>query len=63
MKKRIVAALVLLGMAGALFAAGRRESTATPSGGKAPMEFVIGNGTEIQSIDPTQIEGVPEHRV
>jgi oligopeptide transport system substrate-binding protein len=27
------------------------------------MEFVIGNGTEIQSIDPSQIEGVPEHRV
>ena len=26
-------------------------------------EFVLVNGTEIQSIDPSQIEGVPEHRV
>jgi len=27
------------------------------------MEMIIGNGSEIQSIDPTQIEGIPEHRV
>jgi len=31
--------------------------------GSPVTEFVIGNGTEIQSIDPSQIKGVPEHRV
>jgi oligopeptide transport system substrate-binding protein len=47
-----------------LFAGGGGQAgRTTGSGGKTPMEFVIGNGTEIQSIDPTQIEGVPEHRV
>jgi len=27
------------------------------------MEMVIGNGSEIQSLDPSQLTGVPEHRV
>ena len=46
-------------MAGALFAGGGGQtSTASRS-----QEMVIGNGAEIQSIDPTQIQGVPEHRV
>jgi oligopeptide transport system substrate-binding protein len=66
MKKRIAAICILLCAFSALavpslFAAGRRTDTAP--GGKTPMEFVIGNGAEIQSLDPTQIEGVPEHRV
>lgn len=26
-------------------------------------EFIIGNGTEPQSLDPSKIEGVPEHRI
>jgi oligopeptide transport system substrate-binding protein len=30
---------------------------------RLPTEFIVENGTEIQSIDPSQIEGVPEHRV
>jgi len=33
------------------------------SGGGSPMEIVINNGTQIQSLDPSQITGVPEHRV
>ncbi|MDR2481100.1 MAG: peptide ABC transporter substrate-binding protein [Spirochaetaceae bacterium] len=32
-------------------------------GAKEGQEFVLVNGTEIQSIDPTQVQGVPEHRV
>jgi oligopeptide transport system substrate-binding protein len=33
------------------------------AGAGALAEFVLANGTEIQSIDPSQIQGVPEHRV
>jgi oligopeptide transport system substrate-binding protein len=63
MKRRILTASLLLCVACALFATGRQQSRTTPSSGGGGQEFVIGNGTEIQSIDPTQIEGVPEHRV
>ena len=27
------------------------------------VEFIINNGTEPQSLDPSKIEGVPEHRI
>jgi len=43
-----------------LFVACQRE---TASGTVAGMEMVINNGTNIQSLDPTQVTGVPEHRV
>ena len=55
MKNRFCFALIL----GATIAAG----CAQKSTGRMDTEFVIGNGTEIQSIDPSQIEGVPERRV
>jgi oligopeptide transport system substrate-binding protein len=64
MKRGLILALSLIAISGALFAAGGSQSGGAASGGaKAPVEFVLGNGTEIQSIDPSQIEGVPEHRV
>ncbi|MCL2276791.1 MAG: peptide ABC transporter substrate-binding protein [Treponema sp.] len=35
----------------------------TGSSGVSPMEMVINNGTNVQSLDPSQVTGVPEHRV
>ncbi|MCL2719759.1 MAG: peptide ABC transporter substrate-binding protein [Treponema sp.] len=32
-------------------------------GERTAMEMVINNGTDIQSLDPSQVTGVPEHRV
>jgi oligopeptide transport system substrate-binding protein len=61
MKKSLLTVLGILLAASAVFASGQQGRTPAQSGG-ASMEFVMGNGTEIQSIDPTQIEGVPEHR-
>ncbi|MDR2617598.1 MAG: peptide ABC transporter substrate-binding protein [Treponema sp.] len=68
MKKTIVTVVCLLIAAGALYAGGGSQSSGGQAGGSSgstagKAEFVIGNGTEIQSIDPSQIEGVPEHRV
>jgi oligopeptide transport system substrate-binding protein len=62
MKKPLFTALCLLIATGTLYAAGGSQASGS-SGGAAKPEFVIGNGTEIQSIDPSPIEGVPEHRV
>nr|WP_043923475.1 peptide ABC transporter substrate-binding protein [Leadbettera azotonutricia] len=63
MKRSLILALSLAVISGALFAGGGQSSSAASSGAKASAEFVVGNGTEIQSIDPSQIEGVPEARV
>ncbi|MDR2150772.1 MAG: peptide ABC transporter substrate-binding protein [Spirochaetaceae bacterium] len=60
--KRIFIAFLMFCTALSVVCGNGRQSVTT-GGAKAPMEFVIGNGTEIQSIDPTQIEGVPEHKV
>ena len=56
--KRGLTLLVCLLIAGSLFAAAGRDS-----GSKASMEMVIGNGANPQSLDPSQITGVPEHRI
>ena len=56
MKKGIMILLCLL-IAGALFAGGNQAAST------ARTEMVINNGTNIQSLDPSQITGVPEHRV
>ncbi|GHV02300.1 ABC transporter substrate-binding protein [Spirochaetia bacterium] len=61
MKKGVIVAVLALCAAGALFAGGGQAKTT--AGSKSGTEFIIGNGTEIQSLDPTQIEGVPESRV
>ena len=53
--------LILCGvlLTGILFAGGGAQQ----SSGAAAMEMVIGNGANPQSLDPTQITGVPEHRI
>jgi oligopeptide transport system substrate-binding protein len=59
--KRI--ALILGVMICAVYSGCSKSETAGGTADKKTMEFVICNGTEIKSIDPSQIEGVPEHRV
>ncbi len=55
--KKIAASLVAVLMTAAIFAGGSADAT-----GKG-AEFIIGNGAEPQSLDPSKIEGVPEHRI
>jgi oligopeptide transport system substrate-binding protein len=59
MKKTVLLVLCAVILAAGFLSCGGGSS-------KAPvqtMEMVIGNGAEIQSVDPSQITGVPEHRV
>ena len=58
MKKAIAILLVLLSMSTLLFLSCGQK---TMSADKA--EFIIGNGAEPQSLDPSHIQGVPEHRI
>ena len=58
MKNRLIAGLCVFGTLAVLLA-----GCGSKSAKRSPTELVIENGTEIQSIDPSQIEGVPEHRV
>ncbi|MCL2214987.1 MAG: peptide ABC transporter substrate-binding protein [Treponema sp.] len=60
MKKGITILVCLLMAVAILTMSCQKKETAS---GPAPMEMVINNGTQIQSIDPSQITGVPEHRV
>ena len=58
MKKALFIIMCGLLLTGAIFAGGKSQT----SGGSA-MELVLANGTNPQSLDPSQITGVPEHRV
>jgi oligopeptide transport system substrate-binding protein len=60
MKRTTLTALCLLLAAGAVFTGCGGKKAAPAAAG---TEFVIANGTEPQSVDPSQIEGVPEHRI
>lgn len=42
---------------------GGKESGKSASNAAAGDEFIIGNGSEPQSLDPAKITGVPEHRL
>jgi len=58
MKKAIAILLVLLSMSTLLFlSCGQKAMSADKA------EFIIGNGAEPQSLDPSHIQGVPEHRI
>lgn len=54
MKKILTTLLILCLAFSVCFAGGKKESL---------NEFIINNGTEPQSLDPSKIEGVPEHRI
>ncbi len=56
MKKLLIVSLIAL-TAIAAFAEGGQEYSADRA------EFIVNNATEIQSLDPSHIQGVPEHRV
>jgi len=58
-KKTLFLILCAVLLTGTLFAAGGGQQ----SSGAAAMEMVIGNGANPQSLDPSQITGVPEHRI
>ncbi|MFP4363375.1 MAG: peptide ABC transporter substrate-binding protein [Spirochaetia bacterium] len=57
MKKLSIMLLVLLIAVTGLFAGGGQEAE------EEPVEFVLYNGGEPQSLDPANISGVPEHRI
>ena len=63
MRKTVLLVLATMLLAGAFFVTCSRSSPTASRTGGAAMEMVINNGTQIQSLDPSQIEGVPEHRV
>jgi oligopeptide transport system substrate-binding protein len=59
MKKTLLLVLTVVLLTGALFARG----APAPSTSGGAQELVIMNGTEPQSLDPSQVTGVPEHRI
>ncbi|HPM73067.1 MAG TPA: ABC transporter substrate-binding protein, partial [Spirochaetales bacterium] len=55
--KRVLSGLLLIVMAATLIVS---------CGGKGPakgVEFVMNNGAEPQTLDPSKIQGVPEHKI
>jgi len=56
MKKSLVVAAAVLTAIVALSSCGKKT-------GRSVSDFIISNGTEPQSLDPTQIQGVPEDRI
>ena len=59
MKKTLLLVLTVVLLTGALFARG----ASAPAASSGAQELVIMNGTEPQSLDPSQVTGVPEHRI
>ncbi|MCL2478440.1 MAG: peptide ABC transporter substrate-binding protein [Treponema sp.] len=60
MRKIVFLLLCAVLLTGTVFASGGGQQSAASS---ASTEMVIGNGANPQSLDPTQITGVPEHRI
>ena len=58
MKKTVLLVICAVLLTAALFMGCQKQAPAATS-----LEMVINNGTNIQSIDPSQITGVPEHRI
>ncbi len=56
--KKLLSVLLLVVLATSMvFAGGKKEAASTGA------EFILNNGTEPQSLDPSKIQGVPEHRI
>jgi oligopeptide transport system substrate-binding protein len=62
-KKLFVLCLILVAASSLLFAAGGKETVTTAEVPKEPVVFRLINGAEPESLDPHQIQGVPEHRI
>lgn len=56
--KKLLITLLMITVAFTLFAGGDKEDSMADS-----VVFSFNNGTEIESLDPAVIEGVPEHRI
>ena len=63
MKKGITILLCLALAVTFMFASCQKKEGSAGAAAAAPMEMVINNGTNVQSLDPSQVTGVPEHRV
>ncbi len=70
--KKLLFALLIMAIAFSAFAGGNKEKAApakaAPAATAAPVKaepvvFKFNNGTEPQSLDPAEIQGVPEHNV
>ena len=61
MKKGIAIIMCLLLAVSMVFISCQRGTGSARAA--ASMEMVINNGTNVQSLDPSQVTGVPEHRV
>ena len=59
MKKSVYTAIALLCTLMLTLA----SASCAGGGGAKGAEFIFNNGTEPQSLDPSKIEGVPEHRL
>ena len=58
--KKFLITLLMITIAFSAFAGGGKEDAAPMAD---PVVFAYNNGTEIESLDPAVIEGVPEHRI
>jgi oligopeptide transport system substrate-binding protein len=58
--KKLLITLLMITIAFAAFAGGDKEEAAPMAD---PVVFSFNNSTELQSLDPGHIEGVPEHRI
>jgi len=65
MKKTVIAVLFGLLLVSLLFVGCNKQATggSAQQSAAAGMEMVVGNGAEPMSIDPSQVNGVPEHRL
>ncbi|RKX88667.1 MAG: peptide ABC transporter substrate-binding protein, partial [Spirochaetes bacterium] len=60
--KKFLFAFLIVTIAFSAFANGSKEKAA-PAAKSEPVVFHYNNSTEPQSLDPAEIQGVPEHNV
>jgi len=63
MKKCVFLAAAILGIATVLFGCNEKKTTENEVNVSGNVEFNVNNETEPQSLDPTKIQGLPEHRL
>ena len=56
--KRVLSGLLLIVLAATLVV-----SCGGAGGSSKGAEFIMGNGAEPQTLDPSKIQGVPEHHI
>jgi len=61
--KKLLITVLMISVAFSAFAGGDKDSSTAAAAVAEPVVFSFNNETEIQSLDPGNIEGVPEHRI